>query len=266
MNLPTSALGLLMVALAAVAATADDKAQADKQVEFRLAEEAMGDGLAPFKIAGTGREIFLYPDQVLSPNDIASVCFEKNARGRTFISVNMTDVGAEKLAKVSKNNVGKHLAVVLNGRVIVAPRIMSEMKRSAQLDGRFSNDELHTILDALLSMHNTGTKLDVLLVELRDTLLARVKALEEKHRAGKASIGMVISARTDLLDSELELVSSKEAHIDVFEKRLENLRQLEEVMKKRIAAGQAGLADMLLTKAERLRAEIDLLREQARKN
>jgi hypothetical protein len=50
----------------------------------------------------------------------------------------------------------------------------------------------------------------------------------------------------------------------LFEKRLENFRQLEEVMKKRIAGGVAEWADMLATKAERLGAEIDLLREQAR--
>ena len=64
----------------------------------------------------------------------------------------------------------------------------------------------------------------------------------------------------------LRLVSSKQARIDVFEKRLENCRELEEVMKRRIAGGVAGWADMLLTKAERLRAEIDLLRERERKD
>ena len=130
----------------------------------------------------------------------------------------------------------------------------------------FANSANEGTLLAQDAEKNARTKLDELLVERRDTLLERVKAVEEKYRAGKTGVEVVISARNDLLGSELPLVSSKQARIEVFEKRLENFRELEEVMKRGVDSGVAGLDDMLLTKAERLRAEIDLLKEQARED
>ena len=130
----------------------------------------------------------------------------------------------------------------------------------------FANSANEGTLLAQDAEKNARTKLDELLVERRDTLLERIKAVEEKYRAGKAGVEVVISARDDLLDSELPLVSSKQARIEVFEKRLENFRELEEVMKRGVDSGVAEFDDMLLTKAERLRAEIDLLKEQARED
>lgn len=69
-----------------------------------------------------------------------------------------------------------------------------------------------TNLSAQNDEKNTGTKLDALLLERRDTLLARVEALEENYRAGNASFGMLISARTvtvtrDGTDDKLTLMT-----------------------------------------------------------
>ena len=48
----------------------------------------------------------------------------------------------------------------------------------------------------------------------------------------------------------------------LYQKRLDNMRALEDTVKKRYEAGQSTLESKLSATAARLQAEIDLLREQ----
>lgn len=59
-----------------------------------------------------------------------------------YVSFTLDSKGARKFARVTKNNIGKRLAIVLDGKVKSAPSIESEIPAGrGQISGRFSEDE-----------------------------------------------------------------------------------------------------------------------------
>ena len=107
-------------------------------------------------------------------------------------------------------------------------------------------------------------KIKELLTERRDTLRARADAVESRYLAGNISFDQLIAARIDLCDAELELVNDTPNRIAVLEKKLKSLRDLEQATAKGVAAGQTDIADQLLAKSERIRIEVEVLREKSR--
>ncbi|MBP88543.1 MAG: hypothetical protein CMJ64_17815 [Planctomycetaceae bacterium] len=119
-------------------------------------------------------------------------------------------------------------------------------------------------------------RLRTLLEERRDTLSERLDALENMREVGLGDADVVVSARIDVLDAELELAATKAERIEVLKKRLRSFRELEDWARHsrrllhahrarttRTAVDAAG--DMLLAKAARMQDEIDLLREEMTK-
>ena len=104
--------------------------------------------------------------------------------------------------------------------------------------------------------------LNELLTKRRDTLKQRVDVLEQMHADGSLSLTAVLAGRDQLLDAELQLAKTKEQRLTLYQKRLDNMRALEDMVKKRYEAGQITLDSTLSARAARLQAEIDLLREQ----
>jgi outer membrane protein TolC len=109
----------------------------------------------------------------------------------------------------------------------------------------------------------TDVKINKLLVERRDTLRKLLGAVTVQHRAGQTTINKVIQAQNGLLDAELQLADTKEERIRIHEKRLENSRNLENLVEHQHAAAAVAIDQVLVAKAARLQAEIDLLRAQA---
>ncbi|MDR1255277.1 MAG: protein translocase subunit SecD [Puniceicoccales bacterium] len=62
--------------------------------------------------------------------------------GRHEISLQMTDSGKERFAKVTKNNLHKRLAIVLDGKIYSAPVVQSEITNGqASISGKFTQRE-----------------------------------------------------------------------------------------------------------------------------
>ncbi len=60
----------------------------------------------------------------------------------TYVSFSLNSQGARRFARVTKNNIGRQLAIVLDGKVKSAPVIESEIPAGkGQITGRFSEDE-----------------------------------------------------------------------------------------------------------------------------
>ena len=59
-----------------------------------------------------------------------------------FVSFSLNSKGARRFARLTKNNIGKRLAIVLDGKVKSAPTIESEIPQGkGQITGRFNEDE-----------------------------------------------------------------------------------------------------------------------------
>ena len=73
----------------------------------------------------------------------------------------------------------------------------------------------------------------------------------------------MIDARNAVLDAELELASTRKERVELYRKRVESLRELEEIASERHKHAIISIEELLLATAARLQAEIDLFREQA---
>jgi outer membrane protein TolC len=98
--------------------------------------------------------------------------------------------------------------------------------------------------------------------ERRETLRQLVKAAEQHYRSGNTTLPSVIRASNLLLEAELEAAKTKAERIALYEKMVENLRELEKVAEAGYKAGVRPMDDVLEARAARLKAEIQLAREK----
>ena len=110
---------------------------------------------------------------------------------------------------------------------------------------------------------NTATQVESLMKERRDVLQNIAQMLNAQYRVGTAGIDRVVSATNKLADAELELAKTKDERIAVCRKQVESCRDFEKLCQARHEVGIVTQADVLIATAERLKAEIQLLREQA---
>ena len=99
------------------------------------------------------------------------------------------------------------------------------------------------------------------MIQRRDVLLQLVKQLEKKFSQGHCKVDSVVAARGQLLDAELELATTKDKRLEILQKRIKNLRELEDSLNILHQAGKTTLDTLLSARAARLKAEIELVRE-----
>lgn len=76
----------------------------------------------------------------------------KDEFGQRKIALRFNQKGAEDFGRVTSDNVGRMLAIVLDGKLYCAPVInQAILGGNAEISGRFSEDEVKTIADALVS-------------------------------------------------------------------------------------------------------------------
>ena len=81
----------------------------------------------------------------------------KNARpGRgqfqePVVNFSMTPEGADKFGKLTGDNVGRFMAIVLDGKIVSAPRINSRITDSGVIEGSFTQEQVQDLVTALRS-------------------------------------------------------------------------------------------------------------------
>ena len=117
-------------------------------LEFRVeAAAANTPGALSFPDPG-GQPILLRPDVVIRNADISSVEVEQG-EGRFSVGLRFTPSAAARLQRETADNVGRRMAVLLDGKVVVAPVIRSAISSRARLDAHFTRDEAFRIARSL---------------------------------------------------------------------------------------------------------------------
>lgn len=84
--------------------------------------------------------------------ETADVSFDQGSFGQPVVSMKLKGEGIKKFADVTKNNVGRRLAIVLDGRVYSAPKINEAIPSGeAVITGRFTPDEAKDLAIVLRS-------------------------------------------------------------------------------------------------------------------
>jgi SecD/SecF fusion protein len=80
---------------------------------------------------------------LLDQTDLKSATVSTNTpTGAPVIEIAFTDKGAKRFAKVTRQNIGKRLAIIIDGQVYWAPTLQTEITAGrGQISGSFSEQE-----------------------------------------------------------------------------------------------------------------------------
>jgi preprotein translocase subunit SecD len=137
------------------------------------------------------------PSAVLVPTDltgadlsVAKTEFDRNS-GKPVVSLQFSKEGGEKFAEITEANVGKPLAIVLDGEVVSAPVVQEKITGgNAQITGNFSLDDAR----ALVIQLNAGAlPVPISLVEERTVgATLGAESVNKSVKAGLVGLSMVL--------------------------------------------------------------------------
>jgi len=92
---------------------------------------------------GRKTEFLVEKKAILDGGDIYAVGINQDSDKKPILGVKFNAEGSKKLSKLTKENIGKRLAVILDGRVQTAPRIREEIPNGELVvTGSFTLDEI----------------------------------------------------------------------------------------------------------------------------
>ena len=119
------------------------------KVEFRMAKDTKTDNFEEKELDGT--KIYLSPKVEINENDITTVSKTLDHYGSYFIiMLEMNAEGAQKFANLTSNNVSEKLAILVNGKIIMAPVIQDKITGGkVQITGNFTSAEVDSLFKTL---------------------------------------------------------------------------------------------------------------------
>lgn len=124
---------------------------AQVRFELRLAEEQPSPGLIVSQLQGSNRLIYLRPEAVLGNDDIAQAWVVESAAGEFAVGVQFLADGASRLSEASRRHAGHLMAVLIDGRVVMAPTVRSPMGESATISGSFTRAEAERVAKGMMN-------------------------------------------------------------------------------------------------------------------
>ncbi|HMF96433.1 MAG TPA: hypothetical protein VKE96_19165 [Vicinamibacterales bacterium] len=119
--------------------------------EVRLAEETPTLGLRQVRIPATGRTMYLHSEPVLTNADIAQArIVEGDGRSGPGIGITFNAGGAAKIFRATQGHIGRPLAILIDGEVVMAPVVKSPMSTAAVVTGEFTRAELERIVSGIV--------------------------------------------------------------------------------------------------------------------
>lgn len=120
-------------------------------VQFFLVLETVGADIVERKVESTGEVLLLEKKPDLTERDIAWARMETvRGTGRPSVLIHLTPLGRDKLDMLTRQNIGKRLAIVVDGRILSTPLIRGTISDGrASIQGFKSAAEAQRVADAL---------------------------------------------------------------------------------------------------------------------
>jgi len=147
-----AAVAALFVVVAAVAhyLQSTDAVIAAVRFEIHLAENQPGPGLREASVSGTNRKIYLHNEVVVSNADIAEAHVVESAGALPSVGITFNTTGAKKIAQATKDHLGRPIAVLLDGQVVMTPTVKSAIGSAANINGDFTRAEVNRIVQGIV--------------------------------------------------------------------------------------------------------------------
>jgi len=100
----------------------------------------------PGKNSAPKETLYVQKTVLLDQTALKSAVTTRGADGSPRIAITFTDAGTKRFAEMTRQCVGKRLAVVIDGRLYSAPKIRMEIPGGkAEINGSFSEEEARSL-------------------------------------------------------------------------------------------------------------------------
>jgi hypothetical protein len=141
-----AAIMIVIVIIASMWSHSGSLAQAAIRFEVRLAEDRPAPGLRAARVARSNRTVYLHPEIVVTNTDIASSRVIPGGSPSQFgIDVQLNSAGAEKMRQATMSHLGKPVAILIDGNVVIAPNIKSAIGAAAVITGDYTQADAQRI-------------------------------------------------------------------------------------------------------------------------
>jgi preprotein translocase subunit SecD len=118
--------------------------------ELRRAENEPAEGLVEYALESPNHKIYLHKEAFITNKDVlnALVVIDEHT-GHFNIEITFTKEGAERIAQITEQHIGKPIAVLFDNRVVTAPIVNSRVSDTAIISGQFSKAEAERIASGI---------------------------------------------------------------------------------------------------------------------
>lgn len=137
-------------------ATTRSKEQSAPRLQFRLVATEAGPDTQDIKDPDSGQLLHVRRRVELDASDVKDAHIAKSPSGQFSVDMDFTPAGSEKLAALTSANMNKKLAIVFDGRVLMAPTIRAKITGSLTLSGGskgLAPEQAKSLVDAIRSAH-----------------------------------------------------------------------------------------------------------------
>jgi preprotein translocase subunit SecD len=117
--------------------------------EVKLAEDEAGPGLTEVRLAKSDRVIHLHPEAIVTNVDIDRSVLAEDGPSSYGVNVYFNAAGAKRMQDATQNHIGKPVAILIDGAVVMAPTLRSAISTVAALRGNFTKPEAQRIVDGI---------------------------------------------------------------------------------------------------------------------
>lgn len=97
-----------------------------------------------------GERIYLAPQPALDAQDVDTATAQPDVGGRGAVTIKLTERGKQRMDELTRNSIGGRLAIVVNGKPLIAPVITSRVPGGiVQISGDFTLEEAERIADTI---------------------------------------------------------------------------------------------------------------------
>jgi preprotein translocase subunit SecD len=123
------------------------------RVEFVCAKKSPAKGLIEATVSHTNEKVYLHRKvrtDVVTNEDMVGARVVKSDNSESYeVEVQFTKEGAKKMARITTGCIKRRLAILIDGDVISAPIVNSQIYDKASLVGAIGKDEAEKIADAV---------------------------------------------------------------------------------------------------------------------
>jgi hypothetical protein len=126
------------------------KTYAAVRFEMRLAEESPAPGLREARVVGSNRIIYLHDEIVISNGDVSRAeLIDTGDPSQFHVGLNFTETGTQKNRVATASHIGRPVAILIDGEVVMAPVVRAEIGNSAVISGNYTREEALAIVNGI---------------------------------------------------------------------------------------------------------------------